>query len=83
MSKIIHLVLIAALGSVTLSFAQNVPGHAQGLSEELVSVDLSDNKKQVGVYWLHVVSCGKPRAHLEDAGDRGLAGKCLSLDIRR
>ena len=36
--------------SATVSYAQNVPEHAQGLNEELVSVDLSDNKKQVGVY---------------------------------
>jgi len=42
--------IVAALIPATASFAQNVPGHAQGLSEELVSVDLSDNKKQVGVY---------------------------------
>jgi hypothetical protein len=32
------------------SFAQTVPAHAQGLVEELVSVDLSGSKKQVGVY---------------------------------
>ena len=43
-------VLVAALMPAAVSFAQNVPEHAQGLSEELVSVDLSDNKKQVGVY---------------------------------
>lgn len=43
-------VSIAALAPFTLSIAQNVPGHAQGLSEELISVDLSDNKNQVGVY---------------------------------
>jgi len=30
--------------------AQNVPAHAKGLKEELVSVDLSGNKKQVGVF---------------------------------
>ena len=43
-------VVVAALLPTAVSFAQNVPEHAQGLSEELVSVDLSDNKKQVGVY---------------------------------
>ncbi len=43
-------VLVTALMPATVSFAQNVPGPAQGLNEELVSVDLSDNKKQVGVY---------------------------------
>jgi hypothetical protein len=36
--------------SATVSLAQNIPEHAQGLNEELVSVDLSENKKQVGVY---------------------------------
>jgi len=30
--------------------AQNVPEHAQGLKEALISVDLADSKKQVGVY---------------------------------
>ncbi len=34
----------------TAAIAQNTSGHAQGLSEELVSVDLSDNKKQLGVF---------------------------------
>lgn len=43
-------ILVAAFMSVTVSFAQNIPEHAHGLSEELVSVDLSDTKKQVGVY---------------------------------
>ena len=43
-------VLVAALTPATVSFAQNVPEHAQGLNEELISVDLSANKKQVGVY---------------------------------
>ena len=33
-----------------ISFAQNTPVHAQGLKEELVSVDLTDNKKQAGVF---------------------------------
>lgn len=42
--------LIATLAPVSLSFAQSVPVHAQGLNEELISVDLSDNKKQVGVF---------------------------------
>ena len=32
--------------------AQNVPAHAQGLKEELISVDLSGNKKQAGVFSL-------------------------------
>jgi hypothetical protein len=32
------------------AFAQNIPIHAQGLKEELITVDLSGPKKQVGVY---------------------------------
>ncbi|MEN9538932.1 MAG: hypothetical protein RLZZ126_1167 [Pseudomonadota bacterium] len=32
------------------SQAQNVPVHAQGLKEELIAVDLSGQRKQVGVY---------------------------------
>jgi len=43
-------VLVAVLMSAAVSLAQNIPEHAQGLNEELVSVDLSENKKQVGVY---------------------------------
>ena len=45
-----YAVLMTALMPATVSFAQNIPEHAQGLNEEIVSVDLSDNKKQVGVY---------------------------------
>ena len=41
-------VLVAVLMSAAVSLAQNIPEHAQGLNEELVSVDLSENKKQVG-----------------------------------
>jgi hypothetical protein len=43
--------LIAAtlLYSISTS-AQVIPDHAQGLKEELISVDLMDGKKQVGVY---------------------------------
>lgn len=32
------------------AFAQNIPVHAQGLKEELITVDLSGTKKQAGVY---------------------------------
>jgi hypothetical protein len=34
--------------------AQNFPAHAQGLSETLISVDLGENKRQVGVYSIKV-----------------------------
>ncbi len=43
-------ILMTAFMSSSFSFAQNIPEHAQGLTEELVSVDLSHTKKQVGVY---------------------------------
>jgi hypothetical protein len=33
--------------------------------------------------WLYAVWCGTPRPHLAAAGTNGLAGRCLSLDIRR
>lgn len=39
--------------------AQNIPDHAQGLKEELISIDLTDGKKQAGVYSMKVGS-GKP-----------------------
>ena len=32
---------------------------------------------------LHVVSCGKQHRHWGIAGANGLAGRCLSLDMRR
>ena len=32
---------------------------------------------------LYAVWCGTPRPHLAAAGANGLAGRCLSLDIRR
>ncbi|WP_019375048.1 rhodanese-like domain-containing protein [Melaminivora alkalimesophila] len=32
---------------------------------------------------LHVVSCGKQHCHWGIAGANGLAGRCLSLDMRR
>ena len=35
---------------VSPGFAQAIPEHAQGLQEELISVDLEGHKKQVGVY---------------------------------
>jgi predicted alpha/beta hydrolase family esterase len=38
------------LGAVNPSYAQGVPNHAQGLKELLVVVDLTDTKKQAGVY---------------------------------
>jgi hypothetical protein len=40
----------AVLIQPLIASAQNVPAHAQGLKEELISVDLTDGKKQVGVY---------------------------------
>jgi hypothetical protein len=43
-------VIATALMPATFCYAQNIPEHAQGLNEELVSVDLSDNNKQAGVY---------------------------------
>jgi hypothetical protein len=42
-----------AVGLTTKSligFTQVIPAHAQGLKEELIAVDLSSTKKQVGVY---------------------------------
>jgi hypothetical protein len=44
------LALFSVLSLCAVGYAQNVPVHAQGLSEELISVDLTGNKKQVGVF---------------------------------
>lgn len=43
------LIVATLLYSISTS-AQVIPDHAQGLKEELISVDLMDGKKQVGVY---------------------------------
>jgi hypothetical protein len=43
-------VFVALLVHSAFSSAQYVPVTAEGLKEELVSVDLSDSRKQVGVY---------------------------------
>jgi hypothetical protein len=44
----------AFIAAVLIQFlpasAQNIPDHAQGLKEELIALDLTDGKKQVGVY---------------------------------
>jgi len=47
---LLSILLVEALVQSTVCIAQNVPAHAQGLKEELVSVDLTESKKQVGVY---------------------------------
>lgn len=38
------------LFQVFICHAQDIPEHAQGLKEDLITVNLSDNKQQVGVY---------------------------------
>lgn len=45
-----HLIFFLVWAQAGLSFAQGVPAHAQGLQEELISVDLSGGKRQQGVY---------------------------------
>ena len=42
--------IAAVLIQPLIASAQNIPDHAQGLKEELISVDLTAGKKQVGVY---------------------------------
>jgi hypothetical protein len=49
-TKYFSAIYILLLVHASPCFAQAVPEHAQGLKEELVSVDLEGNKKQVGVY---------------------------------
>jgi alpha/beta superfamily hydrolase len=50
LQHLIRIALTALLLQTSVGNAQNVPAHAQGLKEELISVDLSGSKKQVGVY---------------------------------
>ncbi len=49
-SNLKYIALIALFIYSQFSFAQDIPVHAQGLKEELISVDLSGNNKQVGVF---------------------------------
>ena len=49
-AKLWYAIFFLALLHAPHSFAQTIPAHAQGLKEELISVDLTGNKKQVGVY---------------------------------
>ena len=48
--NLVTLAFTSILVNSSTSFAQDVPAHAQGLREELISVDLAGNKKQVGVF---------------------------------
>jgi hypothetical protein len=41
------------------------------------------SKRRLPLLRLHVVSCGKQHCHWGIAGANGLAGRCLSLDMRR
>lgn len=45
---------VLVITQVPITFAQAVPIHAQGLKEELISVDLSEKKKQVGVFSIKI-----------------------------
>ncbi len=51
-----RVVIAALLLHSEFSNAQSAPAAAQGLREELVSVDLSDSRKQVGVYSIRIGS---------------------------
>jgi hypothetical protein len=42
--------IVSVLIQTAVALAQNIPEHAQGLTEELIVVNVSENKKQVGVY---------------------------------
>jgi IS30 family transposase len=52
-----------------------------------ISRELARNSGDTSAYdarqGLHVVSCGKQHRHWGIAGANGLAGRCLSLDMRR
>jgi hypothetical protein len=49
-SKLLHPIFFFALIHASNVFSQAIPTAAQGLKEELISVDLTDTKKQAGVY---------------------------------
>ena len=48
--KLLHPIFLLALIHASNVFSQAIPAAAQGLKEELISVDLTETKKQVGVY---------------------------------
>ena len=45
--------------------------------------DFNPSTANAAAHRLYAVWCGTPRPHLAAAGANGLAGRCLSLDIRR
>jgi hypothetical protein len=45
----VSLAFVGCLFGLSACFAQTVPAHAQGLKETLISVDLVDGKRQLGV----------------------------------
>ena len=49
-SKLLHPIFFFVLIHASNVFSQAIPAAAQGLKEELISVDLTDTKKQTGVY---------------------------------
>ena len=55
------MILITAMTQAFVCHAQYVPVHAQGLQEELVSVDLVESKRQAGVYSTKMGSPGPTR----------------------
>jgi len=48
--NLVRIALTSLIVQSSLCHAQNVPARAQGLKEELISVDLTGSNKQVGVY---------------------------------
>ena len=46
-------------------------------------IALDPNNVQATYFWLYAVLCGNASRHVGMAGANGLAGRCLSLDMRR
>ena len=60
-SGAVSLILITAMTQAANCHAQSIPAQAQGLKEELVSVDLTGSKRQAGVYSTKSGSLGPTR----------------------
>jgi len=68
---------IASLG-LSNTARTGLTGFVAGTSRQVARHGVTINNLR-----LHVVSCGKQHCHWGIAGANGLAGRCLSLDMRR
>ena len=69
--------VLTALSLSLRTLALPPPVNVHGLDDRQAVLTRPDTMR------LHAVSCGTRQLHFGAAGTNGLAGRCLSLDIRR